>query len=130
MGAMIIGLITGSIAWISFITMNLILATVIFFDARRHKMKPVIWAVMALLFSFYAVPVYIIVRVKIARLKCTSCGAKTAYGNNYCTVCGSPLKKFDDGAVAKKVILGVIIAFAGISIIGALYVEIVSRLNP
>ncbi len=130
MGAMIVGLITGSIAWLCFITMNLVLAAVIFFDARRHKMKPVIWAVMALLFSFYAVPVYIIVRVKIARLKCSSCGAKVAYGNSFCMVCGSPLKKFDDGAIAKKVILCVVAASVGFSIIGALYVEIVSRLNP
>ena len=126
MGAMIIGLITGGIFWLSFIVMNIVLASVIFFDARRHKMKPVIWAVMALLFGLYAVPVYIIVRVKIARLKCTSCGMQAVYGNNYCTVCGSPLKKFDDGAVAKKVILGVVIAFVGISIIGAVYTALIS----
>lgn len=126
MGAMIIGLITGGIFWLSFIVMNIVLASVIFFDARRHKMKPVIWAVMALLFGLYAVPVYIIVRVKIARLKCTSCGMQAVYGNNYCTVFGSPLKKFDDGAVAKKVILGVVITFVGISIIGAVYTALIS----
>lgn len=130
MGAMLIGMITGGIAWICFIIINLLLASLVFIDAYRHKMKAVIWAIMVLLFNLYAIPVYIIVRIKIARLKCGSCGTKVKNSDSFCSACGNAVKKIDDGAIAKKVILYVLAAFMIFEIIGMLYIVIVSELNP
>ncbi len=130
MGAMLIGMITGGIAWICFIIMNLLLIAIISIDAYRHKMKTVLWAVMVLLFSFYAVPVYIIVRIKIACLKCSSCGTKVKNNDSFCSVCGNAVKKIDDGAIAKKVVLYVLAAYAIFHVLGMTYIVIVSVLNP
>lgn len=129
MGAMLIGMITGGIAWICCIAISLLLAVVIFIDAYRHKMKAVIWAVMALLFNFYAVLVYIIVRIKIARLKCGSCGTRVGENKAFCPECGTEVKKIDDGAIAKKVVLYVLAAVAIISVLGGLYVTIITELD-
>ena len=129
MGAMLVGMITGGIAWICFIIISIILATIVFIDAYRHKMKAVLWGLMVLLFNFYALTVYVIIRIKIARLKCGSCGTKVSNSENFCTGCGSPIKKIDDGKIAKKIILYVIAAIAVISVIGGLYVAIVTELD-
>ncbi len=129
MGAMLIGMITGGIAWICFIITTLILSVVIFIDAYRHNMKAVLWAVMAILFNFYSLPVYIFVRIKMATLKCASCGTKVGQKKKYCTVCGAEVPNFDDGAIAKKVIKYVIIALAAFGILGGVYVAVVTELN-
>ncbi len=127
---MIVGMITGGIAWACFIAFNILLTAVIFIDAYRHKMKAVIWALMTLLFSFYSLPVYIFVRIKMVTLKCASCGTKVGENKNFCPVCGTEIGKIDDGAIAKKVIKYVLIAFAVFSVLGGLYVTIVTELNP
>ena len=129
MGAMLVGIITGGIAWICFITINIVLTAIISIDAHRHKMKTVLWAVMLLLFSLYAVPVYIIVRIKIARLKCSSCGTRVNNNDCLCTVCGNAVKKIDEGAIAKKVILYILAAFAIISVLGGLCVTLITELD-
>ncbi len=130
LGAMIIGMITGGIAMIFFAVTVIILAVIIYFDARRHNMKAILWAVMALLFNFYSLPVYIFVRIKIATLKCSACGVKVGEGKNFCPECGAEIKKVDDGAIAKKVIIGVLVAWAVISILGGIYTAVVSYINP
>ncbi len=129
MGAMLVGMITGGIAWICFIIITLTLAAIVFIDAYRHKMKAVLWGLMVLLFNFYAIPVYIIIRIKIARMKCGSCGAKVSNTENFCTECGNPIKKIDDGKIAKKVILCVIAAYIIFLILGMLYISIVTALD-
>ncbi len=112
LGAMLIGMIGGGIAWICCVIVICIYAAVIFIDAYRHKMKAVLWALMALLFNFYSLPVYIFIRIKMANLKCVSCGTKVGQKKNFCPVCGAEAPKYDDGAVAKKVIKYVLIAVA------------------
>lgn len=128
-GAMLIGMITGGIVWICFIVETLILAAVIFIDAYRHKMKAWLWAIMALLFNFYSLPVYIYVRIKKATLKCGSCGTKVGEKMSFCPVCGAEVRKIDDAAIAKKVILFVLAAMAVISVLGGLYVAIMTELD-
>lgn len=130
LGAMFIGMITGGIAMMCMIVLVCIFAAVIFIDAYRHGMKAWLWALMALLFNFYSLPVYIYVRIKKATLKCSSCGTKVGKKMEFCTGCGAETPKFDDGAIAKKVIKYVLIAFVILSLIGGLYVTIVSELNP
>lgn len=129
MGAMLIGMVTGGIMMAYIIVSTVIYAVIIFIDAYRHKMKAVLWAVMALLFNLWSLPVYIIVRIKIARLKCGSCGAKVKNNENFCTGCGNAVRKIDDGAIAKKVILYVLAAIAVISVLGGLYVTIITELD-
>lgn len=129
MGAMLIGMITGGIAWLCFIVITLTLAAIVFIDAYRHKMKAVLWGLMVMLFNFYAIPVYIIIRIKIARMKCGSCGAKVSDTGSFCPGCGNPVKKIDDGKIAKKIILYVLAASAIISVLGGLYVAIVTELD-
>lgn len=129
LGAMTIGLIGGGIAWLCFITFTCLLAAVIFIDAYRHKMKAVLWCVMALLFNFYSLPVYIYVRIKMANIKCESCGEKVGQKKNFCPVCGTEVPKFDDGAFAKKVIKYVLIAVVAFSVLGSIYVALTGIIN-
>lgn len=129
LGAMAIGLIGGGIAWLCFITFTCLLAAAIFIDAYRHKMKAVLWCVMALLFNFYSLPVYIYVRIKMANLKCESCGEKVGQKKAFCPVCGTEVPKFDDGAIAKKVIKYVLIAVAVFSLLGSIYVALTGVIN-
>ncbi|MBE6820310.1 MAG: zinc ribbon domain-containing protein [Ruminococcaceae bacterium] len=129
LGAMIIGMITGGIMMFFIAVVTVIYAVIIYFDARRHNMKAILWAVMALLFNLYSLPVYIFVRIKIATLKCAACGVKVGEGKNFCPECGTEIKKIDDGAIAKKVIIGVLIAWAAINILGGIYLAIMGYIN-
>lgn len=129
LGAMIIGMITGGIMMAFIAVVTVIYAVIIYIDARRHNMKAILWSVMALLFNLYSLPVYIFVRIKIANLKCTSCGVKVGEGKNFCPECGAEIRKIDDGAIAKKVIIGVLIAWAAINILGGIYMIVINYIN-
>ncbi len=129
LGAMLIGMIGGGIAWICFIVETLILVAVIFIDAYRHNMKAWLWALMALLFNFYSLPVYIYVRIRKATLKCGSCGTKVGEKMSFCPGCGAEVRKIDDGAIAKKVIKYVLIGIAVFEIIVVGFLAIDGILN-
>lgn len=130
LGAMIIGMISGGIMMFFIAIEIIVLAVIIYFDARRHNLKAFLWAVTALLFNYYSLPFYIYVRIKTANLKCESCGTKVGQKNNFCPVCGAQVKKFDDGAFAKKVIKYVLIAVAAFSLLGSIYVALTGIINP
>ena len=83
-------------------------------------MKAPLWALIALLFNFYSLPVYVIVRIKMATLKCASCGTRVGQKKKFCPECGAEVPKFDDGAIAKKVIKYVLIAVALFSVFGGM----------
>lgn len=129
MGAMLIGMVTGGIAMVCLVAMIILYAAIIFIDAYRHKMKAVLWAVMALLFNLWSLPVYIIVRIKMANLKCASCGTKVGSKKLFCTECGTEVKKIDDGAIAKKVIMYVLAAYAVFFTLGMLWIILVENIN-
>ena len=130
LGAMIIGMITGGFMMAFIAAVTVIYAIIIYFDARRHGMKAILWAVLALIFSLYSLPVYVFVRVKIATLKCASCGVRVGEGKNFCPECGAEIKKVDDTAIAKKVIIGVVIAAVSVYILFGIYMIIVNNVNP
>lgn len=130
LGAMFIGMITGGIAMFTMFVLVCIFAAVIFIDAYRHGLKAWLWALTALLFNFYSLPVCIYVRIKKATLNCPSCGTKVGGKTKFCTECGAEVPELDDGAIAKKIIKIVLIVFVILSVIGGLYVTIVSELNP
>lgn len=129
LGAMFIGMIGGGIAWIIMIVSIWIFAAIIFIDAFRHGMKAWLWALAALLFNYYSLPVYIYVRIKKATLKCPSCGTKVGDKVKFCKGCGIEAPKYDDGAVAKKFLKYVLIALAIFSIIGIAYITIDGIVN-
>ncbi len=130
LGAMAIGLIGGGIMMFCIAVEAIIFAAIVYFDARRHNLKAVLWAVIALVFNLYSLPFYIYVRIKTANLKCESRGTKVGQKSNFCPVCGTEIKKFDDAAFAKKVIKYVIIAVAAFGILGAAYVAVIGMINP
>lgn len=129
LGAMLIGMIGGGIAWIIMIVSIWIFAAIIFIDAYRHNMKAWLWALMALLFNYYSLPVYVYVRIKKATLKCGSCGTKVGEKLNFCPNCGAEVRKIDDGAIAKKVLKYVLIGIAIFSVIGVAYITIDGIVN-
>lgn len=129
LGAMLIGMIGGGIAMACIIVSTLILAAVVFIDAYRHNMKAWLWALMALLFNYYSLPVYVYVRIKKATLKCGSCGTKVGEKLNFCPNCGAEVRKIDDGAIAKKVLKYVLIGIAIFSVIGVAYITIDGIVN-
>ena len=119
LGAMLIGMIGGGIAWVFIIVITFMMAIVVFADAHRNNMNAVLWSIMALLFNFYSLPFYIYARVRSSTVKCSLCGAKVGNKNNFCPSCGTEVKKYDDGAFGKKVlkiVLIVIAVFVGISV--------------
>lgn len=105
MGAMLIGMATGFAAMFFVVVIQIIIALVLFIDARRHKMNALSWAVAGFLLNFWTVAVYIGVRIRMCFLKCPQCGAKIKASADYCPECYKLFKKFDDGAIAKKFIL-------------------------
>ena len=105
---------------ICIVLMIIIDAVIIFVDAHRHGMNAVAWLIMALLFNLYSLPFYIYARIKVATLKCPSCGTKVNNKDNFCPACGAQAPKFDDGAFAEKimkVVLLIAAVFIGISVI-------------
>ena len=129
MGAMLISMVTGGIAMICIIAITAVYAAVIFIDAYRHNMKAFRWAFMAFFFNLYMLPVYIYVRVKIATLKCQSCGERVGGDKDFCPECGTAVQKVDDGKIAKKVILCVLAAYTAIMVIGMAYIIIVDGIT-
>jgi DNA-directed RNA polymerase subunit RPC12/RpoP len=89
LGAMFIGMIGGGIAMLCLFLMALILAVIVFIDARCSGMKAVFWGIIAFVFNIYSLPFYIYARVKSATVRCTSCGARVGSKNNFCPDCGA-----------------------------------------
>lgn len=129
MGAMLVGMITGMAAMAFAVTIQIIITVILFIDAYRHNMKAVRWAIAGFMFNFWSLPVYIIVRIKMANPKCKSCGEKLRADQNFCPVCGTAVKKIDDGAIAKKFILYAILASVVICVLGEICTAIVKGLN-
>ncbi len=117
MGAMLVGMVTGMFAMGFAVIIHIIYLVILFVDAKRSGLQAVNWLVAGLVLNLWSLPVYIAVRIKTAKLKCDSCGAK--YGSNkaFCPNCGAAVKKFDDGKIAERLILGVIAAGAVIFVL-------------
>lgn len=92
MGAMIIGMATGGFAMMCCtVIVNMIVAVIVFVDARRCKTKPLVWTFMSLLFGPAAVPFYLVVKWKISKRKCSRCGTKIDKDAVYCIQCGEKI---------------------------------------
>ncbi len=126
MFAMLVGMVTGVMAMAGIIIEKIIIAAALFFVARRQGMNAPNWLIAGVLLDFWTVLVYIIVRIKIAKQKCASCGERVGKAAVYCSNCGEKVKKIDDGAIAKKFVLGVVISIAVFSVIGVIWTLIFS----
>lgn len=121
LGAMTISLIGGGIAWLCMITIRCLFIAAVFIDSGIHKMKTLNWCIMALFFGFYILPFYIYARIKMANVKCESCGEKVGQKKNFYPVCGTEVPKFDDGAFAKKSIKWIILLVIVFIIFSGIY---------
>ncbi len=129
LGAMFIGMIGGGIAMLCLFLMALILAVIVFIDARCSGMKAVFWGIIAFVFNIYSLPFYIYARVKSATVRCTSCGARVGGKNNFCPDCGAEVQKYDDGAFGKKVLKIVLIIFGVFYVVSLAYIVIMGILS-
>ena len=129
LGAMLIGMIGGGIAMFCIALMIIVDAVIIFIDAHRHGMNAVAWLIMALLFNLYSLPFYIYARIKVATLKCPSCGTKVNNKDNFCPACGAQAPKFDDRAFAEKVMKVVLLIVAGFIGVSTLFLLISGMLD-
>lgn len=133
MGAMLIGMATGVVAmgfsaiFIGFLIVSkIIIALVIFADARRQKMEASRWAVTGLFLDFWIIPVYIIAKRKMTLLKCTVCHKQIERDASFCSSCGTPVKAFDDGAFLKKSLLCVVAILFGVIVTNAVFNTIIT----
>lgn len=129
MGAMLVGMATGLMAMFFIAVEKIIIAVALFVIAHRQGMNAVKWAVAGFLLDFWTILVYIIVRIKIANLKCASCGEKVGKNAEFCPNCGERVKKIDDGEIAKKFVLYVCLIMVIIVVADVIWTMIFSWVN-
>ena len=129
MGAMIIGMITGGIAWMFFIISSILNAVVMFFLARYLKMNSVKWGISGLVFNFYCEIFFIAALIAAKTRKCKSCGKRIENIDGYCVNCGEKITKLDDGKFALKYPFFIYLSVFGICAIVMIICSILSELG-
>lgn len=129
MGAMIVGMITGGIAWIIFIISSIINAVIMFFLARYLKMNSLKWAISGLILNFYCEVFFVAALIAMKTRKCKSCGARVENIDGYCVNCGKEISKLDDGKFALKYPLIIWFSILGICAIVMIICSILSELG-
>ena len=129
MGAMIIGMITGGIAWIMFIISSIINAVIMFFLARYLKMNSIKWAISGLILNFYCEVFFVIALIAMNTRKCKSCGERVENIDGYCVNCGEKITKLDDGKFALRYPLIIWFSILGISGIVMIICSVLSELG-
>lgn len=128
MGAMLVGMVTGFFAMCFCVIWKIIDMTVIFFDARRHKMNLPLWLTSIFLLDLWCLPFYIYARIKLSKNKCPCCQKHVEKTASFCPDCKNAVTPFDDGVFARKFLLIVLIAYAVIMVVGVLWTVIVDFL--
>lgn len=129
MGAMLIGMITGGIAWMMFIISSIINAVIMFFLARYLKMNSVKWAVSGLILNFYCEVFFVIALIAMNTRKCKSCSARVENIDGFCVNCGEKISKLDDGKFALKYPLIIWFSILGIGGIVMIICSVLSELG-
>lgn len=128
MGAMIIGMITGGIAWMMFIISSIINAVIMFFLARYLKMNSVKWAISGLILNFYCEVFFVIALIAMKTRKCKACGTRVENIDGFCVNCGEKISKLDDGKFALRypfiIFLIIFAVFALLCVIGSILSEL------
>ncbi|MBR3780990.1 MAG: hypothetical protein IKK63_07315 [Clostridia bacterium] len=129
MGAMLIGMITGGIAWMMFIISSIINAVIMFFLARYLKMNSVKWAVSGLILNFYCEVFFVIALIAMNTRKCKSCSARVENIDGCCVNCGEKITKLDDGRFALRYPFFIWIFIFGICAIVMVICSVLSELG-
>lgn len=129
MDAMIIGMITGGIAWMIFIVSSIINAVVMFFLARYLKMNSLRWAVSGLIFNFYSELLFVAALIAMKTRKCKACGTRVENIDGFCVNCGEKISKLDDGKFALKYPLIIWFSILGIGGIVMIICSVLSELG-
>lgn len=129
MGAMIIGMITGGIAWIMLIISSIINAVIMLFLARYLKMNSVKWAISGLILNIYSEIFFVAALIAMKTRKCKSCGARIENIDGYCVNCGEKISKLDDGKFALKYPFIIYLSVFGICAIVMIICSILSELG-
>lgn len=129
MGAMLIGMITGGIAWIMFIISSIINAVIMFFLARYLRMNSVKWGISGLVLNFYSEIFFVVALIAMKTRKCKSCGKKIENIDGYCVNCGEKITKLDESKFALRYPLFIYLSVFGICAIVMIICSILSELG-
>lgn len=89
-----------------------ILVAIIAFEAYKNKMNVLWWSIGAVVFSYLVLIPFIIVNLKIDKLKCPECGTSTKNNTGICPNCSASVKRIDDKKIIQCIVLADIIIFA------------------
>lgn len=68
------------------------LGTWVYHDARRHRMEPLLWALIAVLVPYFVgVVVYLLLR-QPESCRCSACGSRQQADAAFCAACGQALR--------------------------------------
>ncbi|MBQ8227410.1 MAG: zinc ribbon domain-containing protein [Clostridia bacterium] len=124
MGAMIIGMITGTVAMFLLFVEMVVCGVVLALIAHKLKMNAFWWGIAGFLLNVYAVVVFVITAIKIRTKKCPECKIKVKPGESICPSCGKEIKIIDDKKIAKSFLKIVATVMAVGSIMGGIWVSI------
>ncbi len=120
MGAMLVGILTTFIMTPILIFLMVLYATLIGVLAYKLHMSVLWWALMALLFNYWAIVPFVIIALKIGLKKCHRCGKKTKNNTGACPHCGEKVKRTDDVKIVKKILLASAAIYACCIIFGGI----------
>lgn len=111
MGAMLVSLALYIPVIIFTLTCTVIFVVIIAFAAYKNKMNVLWWSIGAVVFSYLVLIPFIIVSLKIDKLKCPECGASTKNNTGICPNCNANVKRIDDKKIIQRIVLADIIIF-------------------
>ena len=112
MGAMLVSLALYIPLIIFAFICTAIFVAIIAFEAYKNKMNVLWWSIGAAVFSYLVLIPFIIVNLKIDKLKCPECGASTKNNTAICPNCSASVKRIDDKKIIQRIVLADVIIFA------------------
>lgn len=82
---------------------NLLLALVVYEDARDKSQSPGLWAVLVFLFSLVGVILYLLTEKEDSGMSCKECGEKVDKETSFCPNCGSEFERVKCHNCGKKI---------------------------
>ena len=111
MGAMLVSLALYIPIIIFTLTCTVILVATIAFAAYKNKMNVLWWSIGAVVFNYLVLIPFIIVSLKIDKLKCPECGTSTKNNTGICPNCNASVTRIDDKKIIQSIVLADIIIF-------------------
>lgn len=112
MGAMLVSLaLYIPVIIFAFICTSIFVA-IMAFAAYKSRMNVLWWSIGSIVFSYLVLIPFIIVNLKIDKLKCPECGASTKNNTGVCPDCNANVKRIDDKKIIQRLVLADLIIFA------------------